>query len=154
MSNEKAAEEAVVLHMHLNGWATIDELEEAIEPLLPDDFYEDAKSQARKIWLRRLLRRRTEGGWPEFANIVRQDEQTGEEVHFYKQELMFDIDDYKQVVAYHADRAEYHLKVAFGYKAKAYERFGIQLSLPISWPNDIRQEGSLLDPRSIIHTDA
>jgi hypothetical protein len=114
------------------GWATIDQIVTRLdaEGCWPAEFLARAMDEAKKQLARRLIRQsKDEKGWPTIASVetVNADGQT---VRVYKQETLFEVEDYKQVVQYHHERSAYHRKMREGYRRRAKQRFGVQLPIP------------------------
>lgn len=93
----------------------------------------DLATQAfKKDYVRRHIRSmKDESGWPLFASI-KQKSAEGVLRRVYKQELLFDVEDYRQVVTYHAERGRHHYEKARGYGRRGEERYGVQLPLPFA----------------------
>ena len=115
----------------LQGWATIDQIVDACNAagFWSDDFLTDAEDAAKKSAARKLMKTLRAGGSPEWASIVTTDEE-GDEQRIYKQETLFDVEDYRQVVRYHVDRAKYHRETAQAYADRCEAKFDVQLRLP------------------------
>lgn len=91
----------------------------------------EAVRRYQMVLLRRELKRLKDAtGFPTFASIVRADAESGESKRVYLQEQLFDIEQYRQVIDYHANRTNYHAGVARRYAKRAEERYGIQIPLP------------------------
>lgn len=98
--------------------------------IFSDEELDHAAESYKKDRVRRLMKSiKDDNGWPLFASVV-VTEASGEEKRVYKQELMFDIDDYIQVSSYHKDRSHYHMKMANGYTQRGNTRFCEQYPLP------------------------
>jgi len=113
-------------------WNTIDELLDMCEQegYWTEDFLDNAINAAKKDHIRRSIKQlRGEDGWSLWASVETQTLE-GEPVRVYKQEVLFDVPDYRQVVTYHGDRSKYHAMKAKGYASRCKERFGVQLTLP------------------------
>jgi hypothetical protein len=67
-------------------------------------------------------------GFPLFPSVRVTDEQ-GVTRHVYKQELLFDLEDYRVVVDYHANLSKHHRTMAKGYADRCEKKFMVQLSL-------------------------
>jgi hypothetical protein len=108
------------------GWAMIDELVDGMDraEAWPDDFARQAVTLAKKEIIRRLLKEERRDGHPEFASIEEVGSD-GERVRRYKQELLFGVDDYRQVVRYTADRSAYFAALREQYRTNCVERFGV-----------------------------
>ncbi len=99
------------------------------EEFWKDDFIAGALGDAKKAHIRRLIKQlKDEDKWPLWASVETTNEE-GETERVYKQELLFDPNDYRQVVEYHSKRASYHRKTAEGYAARCRKRFDVQLHL-------------------------
>src|SRR5512137_1067427 len=91
-----------------------------------DDFLATVTDVAKKSTIRRLIRDvRDEDGWPSIGSIETTNE-AGETVRVYKQEALFDIEDYRKVVAYHSERSRHHRNMAIGYAKRCKTRFNKQ----------------------------
>ena len=92
-----------------------------------DEFMQTSTRNAKKAHIRRLIKTiKDDDDWPVWASIDSTDED-GNMLRVYKQELLFDVEDYRKVVTYHADRSAYHKQMALGYGTHCKRRFGIQL---------------------------
>lgn len=113
-----------------DNWASIDDLVALCDEAeyWTDEFMEGVAAHAKKDHLRRLIKTLKEDGWPLWASVETKDE-AGETCRIYKQELLFDIEDYRQVASYHNDRSRYHRRMAAGYKTRCKKRFNVQLKL-------------------------
>lgn len=90
----------------------------------------DIRKQALKHACRQLIKRlKNEDGLPRFASIVEKDE-SGNEMRVYKQETLFNLDDYVQVVKYHSNRVLHHAQMASHYKKEYESQTSEQLHLP------------------------
>jgi hypothetical protein len=97
-----------------------------------DDFFETVVDVAKKSTIRRLIRDvKDEFGWPSIASIETINE-AGETVRVYKQEALFDVEDYRQVIYYHGDRSRHHRNMAVGYARRCKLRFNRQLPLGLA----------------------
>jgi len=113
-------------------WNTIDELVDLCEQedYWTEDFLEGAVVEAKKAHIRRFIKQlHDDEGWSVWASVETQTED-GETIRRYKQEVLFDVEDYRQLVSYHSDRSAYHAKKAEGYATRCKQRFGTQLTLP------------------------
>lgn len=125
----KAYQRFLEITGNLDGWATIDELVDMCDSqgFFSGEFLAEAEDKAKKATVRRLIKQiKGSDNAPEWASVVTVDEQ-GKPTRVYKQETLFDIADYQQVVDYHADRARYHQDTAEGYARRCEQRFGVQL---------------------------
>lgn len=103
-----------------------DEKEDFWEP----DFATKALEMAKKEYIRRQMKgMKDASGLPLFVSIVTSDAE-GNDHRVYKPERLFNIDDYRQVVKFHANRSRHHLLTAHAYQARADERYHVQIPLP------------------------
>lgn len=114
----------------LDGWATIDKIVEACDAagFWGENFLLEVESAAKKSAARKLMKSMRNGNAPEWASIVTTNED-GEEQRIYKQETLFDVEDYRQVVRYHVDRSKYHKDTAQAYADRCEAKFSVQLRL-------------------------
>jgi len=122
-------------------WMTIDNIVNEVKkhPELAERLLSDSRDKTLKFNCRQMLRSlKTDDGLPLFASIVEADP-TGKETRVYKQESLFNIEDYKQVVNYHGQQVVHHARMASHY-AKAYQK---QTSKQIHLPFD--ENAILLD---------
>ena len=113
-------------------WGDIDFLVEKCESagVFSDEELERAAESYKKERVRRLVKSiKDENGWPIFASVVA-FEADGTEKRVYKQETLFDVEDYRQVVIFHQSRATHHMQMANGYAERSNNRFDDQLKLP------------------------
>lgn len=113
-------------------WASIDEIKDLLDKgdYWDDEFEESALDFAKKAFIRRRIKNiKDPSGFPLFASVVTRDAD-GIEERRYKQEPLFEHEDYRQVITYHADRAHHHVLMAQGYQARDYSRFGELIQLP------------------------
>lgn len=110
-------------------WLSIDDIAERCdaEGFWSDEWLAGALERAKKYELRRLLRA-VEGddGFPMYASITVTDEE-GSETRLYKQEALFDVEDYVVVIKYHEKVAAHHLDRARTYLDRGVNRYGNQL---------------------------
>lgn len=127
----KARQRFAEITGNLDGWASIQELVDVCDSVgfWSEDFYSEAQDKAKKAEIRRLIKSIRTDGVPEWASIETTDE-NGKTKRVYKQETLFDISDYQQVVDYHAGRATYHRDTAKGYADRCEKRFNVQLRFP------------------------
>lgn len=85
-----------------------------------------AVMNAKKAHLRKALKIKDEEGMPLFASIVTEDE-NGKKVRRYKQEALFDVEDYRQVAQYHMQAADHHTTMSKNYIRRCKTRFNVQL---------------------------
>ncbi len=116
-----------------DGWASIDELVDLCdqEGFWEPAFLESATNQAKKSQIRRLMRSlKDDENWPVWASVETTDED-GKTVRRYKQETLFDVEDYRKTVDYWADRARYAGGMAKGYAKRCKKRFNVQPRLDL-----------------------
>jgi len=112
-------------------WEDIKTLERmAIEG---DCVTEEFKREGWKLALRQLIRqemnrRRGPNGERVFHSVVVVDGDRKRRV--YKQEALFDINDYRQAIDYHAKMSKAHRAEAEGLVRRCRERYLVQLALP------------------------
>lgn len=117
-------------------WGSIEEIVERLENggYYDEEFKERSYDEARKADARRMIRRiRTPGDRPVFASLVKPGPD-GKEERIYKQYALFDIEDYRQDIQSHCQRANHHIYEAMTLQAEAYRRFDVQLPLPLEMP--------------------
>ncbi len=130
MPDERARFEAF-LAQHVDGWTAIDELAELATQaeLFGEDFRRDALTYAKKNYLRRMIRSlKGPDGFPLMVSVERIGTD-GKKRRVYRQESLFDVDDYKQVVQFHAAQATHHQGMAGAYAERCKKRFGIDPQL-------------------------
>jgi hypothetical protein len=116
-------------------WASIDELctmcFDAGDVFSEDD-WEQARRSYAKTRIRREMKRLTdETGFPLFASVHTADPETGKQKRVYKQEALFDIEDYRAVIEEYAGRVKHDYEMMRGYRDRAEARFSEQLTLPV-----------------------
>ena len=111
-------------------WASIGELLRACDEAgyWTDEFLATTTENAKKSHIRKMVKVRDEAGWPLVASVTTANED-GELVQKYKQESLFDREDYRQVVAFHGERSNHHRKMAVGYAERCFKKFDVQLPL-------------------------
>ena len=93
-----------------------------------DEFRESAATNAKKAAVRKLIKQlKDDDNFPLFASVETTNAE-GRTVRVYKQESLFDTDDYRKVVKYHSQRSSYHRKMAGGYARRCRRRFRKQLA--------------------------
>lgn len=117
------------LMANFHGWASIDELVDVCDEagFWSCEFTAEAEQKAKKAVIRQIIKSiKGDDNAPEWASVVVTDEE-GKTKRIYKQEMLFDVDDYQQVVDYHTDRARYHRDTAKAYARRCKEKLGVQL---------------------------
>lgn len=93
------------------------------------EFLDHATEIAKKDHIRRKIKTlKDDNGVSVYASVEVQTE-SGEKERRYKQEVLFDVEDYRQVAAYHGERANYHRGMERGYAKRCKARFDVQLRL-------------------------
>ncbi len=114
-------------------WATIDEIVIACDragDFWPQDWLNQTTVFAKKSMIRRLIRQiRSDDGSPAFHSIVQADE-NGNEVRVYKQQDLFNVDDYLQTINYNVGRAQHFIKAATDLRSDLQKTTSIQLKFP------------------------
>lgn len=116
-------------------WATIDDLVKKLDAAgyWDDAFNTSAIDQKKKAHVRRRIRGlKDDEDWPLYANVTITLED-GTEQHVYKQEELFNRDDYFQVFSFHKERAGHHIGMAIGYQKRANKRLNMNIQLPLDW---------------------
>lgn len=86
--------------------------------------------RAKKATIRSMIRQSKDpSGWPTWASIVVANPD-GTSDRLYQQERLFNLEDYKQQVAYWIGYAEHGMRMAEGYRDRMRKRGGEQLTLP------------------------
>lgn len=123
-----------VIHeaMKMQSFMPIDAMVKAVrdcDDLDPTEW--DAVTEpALALYLRRVMRsKKGEDGFPEYGNVSIEDEE-GKKTQGYKQEKLFDVDDYKQVAGYHFDAMHFHFTKGLIWRKRLKERYGIQMPIP------------------------
>jgi hypothetical protein len=114
-----------------DGWHTIDELVSILDEsgYWEDGFRAKALANAKKTHVRGMIRKlKDKDGFPLFPS-VRITDAEGVTRRVYKQELLFDVEDYKAVVNYHANLSNHHRTMAKGYADRCEKKYEVQLSL-------------------------
>ena len=128
---QTAFERFLAIMGNADSWSTIDELVDACDKAhyWDKDFQASVAVQAKKAKIRHLIKKAKDGeGFPVWASVEATNED-GKTVRLYKQEALFDVNDYRQVTEYHADRSHYHKAMARSYAKRCRQRFGVQLRL-------------------------
>lgn len=113
-------------------WATIDELDQRLERVGYWDLAlkTDAIAHLRKSHIRRKIRQQKDSkGWRLFASIKTVNSE-GKAVRVYKQEILFDREDYRQVTRWWSERTRYCAVMTAGYAKNAKHRYRMQIALP------------------------
>ena len=117
-----------------DAWESIDALVSICDEdgFWSEEFLASATLQAKKSHVRRLIKSLPgEADLPAWASITVAGPD-GKTVQVYKQEALFDVGDYKQVVKYHKDRAAYHGSKARAYAKRCKQRFNVQIRIDFS----------------------
>lgn len=113
-------------------WQTIDQMVDALDDAdyWADDFADAALHRMKREHCRRMARSlRRDDGRHVFVHVV-ETLPTGEKQHVYKQQTLFNVDDYRFAVNFHKQMGIHHIARA-NELAKDCQRFlGKQLPLP------------------------
>jgi hypothetical protein len=114
----------------LPGWARTEDLVQALDERAAwGDLERHALILAKKALVRRLIKQlRDERGHARVQSITRLE--GGQPVKVYKQEELFDVDDYRQVCSYYGGRADYFRGEFDGLRARCLQRYGVDPALP------------------------
>ena len=124
MQDDRSRLEAF-LAKHADGWTAIDELTELASEaeLFTEEFLRAALEHAKKSYLRQIIRSlKGPDGFPLLVSVERIGSD-GVKRRVYRQESLFDVDDYKQVVQFHAAQATHHRDMAAAYAQRCKNRF-------------------------------
>lgn len=116
-------------------WGTIDEIcdhvkgnEHLVTALLANDVA-TMKENLLKQKIRHLLKTtKNEVGHAAYASVKTVDA-NGKETTIYKQETLFNIEDYQQVTAFHGKRKVYHASEEKYYATRGEQKFSVQIAL-------------------------
>ena len=93
------------------------------------DFNARELAKAKKARIRREISRlKDKEGFPKFPSIIVVGED-GVRKQVFKQETLFDVEDYKTIVSYHVKLSNHHRDMAKGYVKRCKARHEVQLSL-------------------------
>ncbi len=124
-------------------WASIDDLREMCDEagdVFSEEDDEQAKRSHKNQRIRREIKKMTDAsGFPVFASVHTTDPETGKQRRVYKQEALFDIEDYRAVIEDYAKSLQHDYQMMKGYRDRAEQRFSEQLPLPIE-VEDMRVE--------------
>ncbi len=112
-------------------FATIDKIMELCDSagFWSEEFQQAVAVKAKKSELRRLMKRaKHQDGTPVFASIKTANED-GELVNVYKQETLFDVADYRQVVSYYVTGSNQYAATAKQYAKRCKKRFNVNIPL-------------------------
>ncbi len=138
MSDKRMTHEAFVAATETAAWVGIDALVAMLDAAdyWDEGFLETVEQVAKKAHARQQIKQVTDGnGFPLFANVTTIDPISGKQERTYKQEAMFDRDDYVQVVRFHQHVAEYHTRRAAENAKRGHDRYGLQLGLELVMSN-------------------
>ncbi len=113
-----------------NEWQTIDDLMAICDEAgyWESDFESRALTNAKKMRIRKIISKvKDKDGFPLFPSVTILDD--GKKKRVYKQETLFDVEDYKAVVNYHASLSNHHRDMAEGYVKRCEKKHQVQLSL-------------------------
>lgn len=117
-----------------HSWASIDAIIafcDASKDFWGPEWFASTIDIAKKAVVRKYMRElKDEANMPLWYSIVMVNED-GEETRQYKQESLFNKEDYLQVIQYYIDRASYNMKMAETLRDRAMKRhYVMQLTLP------------------------
>lgn len=140
MTTNTTAEKVSVLQLFTEttesvDWGTIDDLYKVVitnEQLVTALLAGDIREQAIKRGIRQLIKKvPNDAGHCAYASVKHTDAE-GKEVTLYKQETLFNVDDYRYVVDYHGQRKLHHANEERYYARRCHERFAVQIDIPFS----------------------
>ena len=103
------------------GWMDIDELVDVYNETESwgVGFEQRAIRNAKKAYIRKAVSKLKDSeGFPKFPSVAITDS-LGNTRRVYKQETLFDVEDYKRVVNFHASLSNHHKEMAKGYVRRA-----------------------------------
>lgn len=115
-------------------WQTIDEIVAVLDggEFWTDDWLDGAIVEAKKQKARDFLNSRKDAdGMPLWPSVVIKDE-SGRDVRIFKQERLFNADDYVSQITFHQRRLEHHAHLAKRYRDRGIDRFGEQLRFKLN----------------------
>jgi len=95
-----------------------------------DEFMGKAAEVAVKAVLRRELKRKDDKGDSLYHSVSVPDD-AGEFTPVYKQETLFDVEDFRRVVNYYVHQANYNANEARKMARHCFERYAVQLPLDL-----------------------
>lgn len=110
-------------------WKSIDDIVAACdkERFFDGQFRHAAENRAKKAPIRHLIHSLKDNeGYPLYASITVLDD-NGKPKRVYKQEMLFNPEDYRKIVKYHEGLSEHHKKRAAGYVIRCELKHGTQL---------------------------
>lgn len=88
-----------------------------------EGFYSRIENGAKHAMIRHFMKNlKDEAGFPLWASVVYQAED-GTAKRVYKQETLFNLDDYRQVITYNKERSAYHREMAERYIERAKRKY-------------------------------
>lgn len=129
-------EALIAASQQLGNWANVEAFLDALDDVGDFDWLDVIQSDDNAIKRYKLTRIRRdlkqlkdETDFPVFGSVLKRDRDTGAEERVYKQEALFELDDYRQITAYYVDRANADAFMARAYRERALTRFGVELQL-------------------------
>jgi hypothetical protein len=125
-------------------WATIKELVNACDRAgyWDEEFLTEVAYKAKAAHVRRMIRQdKDENGWPHWHSVETTNEE-GETVRVYKQEELFDVNDYAQTINYYVQVVKKAKRTANQLARNAIARFGRHRQLYIPFSDDDEGEDS------------
>lgn len=108
------------------GWARTEDLVTALDAMgdVWGDYEKKGLLEAKKALVRRYIKQLSEDGHQLVHSIERACE-GGSMERVYKQETLFEVDDYKQAYIYHRGRQSYHVHIADDLRERCKKRYGV-----------------------------
>lgn len=121
----------------LNGmdWMGIEDLAALAmdsEEIVTEEDRDEAVLRSTKTAIRQYMKSATDANGEPLYHSIQQVQPDGSTVRVYKQEALFDRDDYQQVIDYHVDRAKYNVDRAVHMRERA-EAKGYETMLPAAF---------------------
>jgi hypothetical protein len=94
-----------------------------------DEFLESAIFEAKKSLARKFAREAKDKNGERVFHSIENVNSDGDTVRVYKQEVLFNKEDYRQVIGYHVQRSDYHKGEAKRMQVACLKRCGVQIEL-------------------------
>lgn len=127
--------------MATTNWSDIDSLRKKLEEsgYFTPEFLSTAMRNAKNQAIRSALNKHKDAdGLPKYVSIIRTNDK-GKKERVYKQETLFDMGDYKQVVRYRYDRVRHEVDVTKIYISRAFARFGERIQLSFDFEDKAKK---------------
>ena len=115
------------------GETTVDQIKDRLDAHnhWDEDFYTAVLDRAKRSDIRQALRRlKGPDGRPLWYSVVGNAEEEDAGKRLYKQEALFNVEDYRQVIGAAIARAQYWQGQAAHLRDNLHKRYGEQLALP------------------------